>query len=79
MTTASELLRAVKADLGLTWVQLGRVFGVSSRVVYLWANGGYMSTANIVRLHELAATGELHSQYRSPELFVGALHDRQTA
>ncbi len=39
---------------GLTWEQLGRMFGVSRRAVHLWANGGRMNSANAELLAELA-------------------------
>jgi len=78
MTTAAVAIQALKADLGVTWTQLGCLFGVSSRAVFLWAHDGYMSPTNIARLHELIA-GELHSQYSrpcEPEELLGALHNR---
>jgi hypothetical protein len=40
---------------GLTWDQLGKVFGVSRRAVHLWANGGRMNAVNAQTLAELVA------------------------
>ena len=39
---------------GLTWEQLGRVFGVSRRAVHMWANGGRMNGANAEALARFA-------------------------
>jgi hypothetical protein len=38
---------------GLTWEQLGRVFGVSRRAVHMWANDARMNSANAETLVEL--------------------------
>ncbi len=40
---------------GLTWEQLGRLFGVSRRTVHLWANGSGMNAANSEAFYELVA------------------------
>lgn len=45
----------VKEHSGLTWEQLGRIFGVSRRSVHLWANGGRMNEANAAHLRAFAA------------------------
>lgn len=45
----------VKEHSGLTWEQLGRIFGVSRRSVHLWANGGRMNEHNAAHLREFAA------------------------
>lgn len=50
----------VKEHSGLTWDQLGRVFGVSRRAVHLWANGGRMNEANAESLRRFAAAVASH-------------------
>ncbi|MFI5930894.1 hypothetical protein [Actinoplanes sp. NPDC051494] len=40
---------------GLTWDQLGRLFGVSRRAVHLWASGGRMNAVNAETLGRLVA------------------------
>jgi len=45
----------VKDHSGLTWEQLGRIFGVSRRAVHMWANGGRLNESNARRLREFAA------------------------
>lgn len=45
----------VKEHSGLTWDQLGKVFGVSRRAVHLWANGGRMNESNSRTLRDFAA------------------------
>jgi hypothetical protein len=45
----------VKDHSGLTWDQLGKVFGVSRRAVHMWANGGRLNESNARRLREFAA------------------------
>lgn len=40
---------------GLTWEQLGRLFGVSRRAVHLWANGSRMNSANAELLGKLVS------------------------
>lgn len=44
----------LKNHSGLTWDQLGRVFGVSRRAVHLWANGGRMNEGNAAVLREFS-------------------------
>lgn len=44
----------VKERSGLTWDQLGKVFGVSRRAVHMWANGGRMSESNSLWLQEVS-------------------------
>jgi len=39
---------------GLTWEQLGRVFGVSRRAVHMWATGARMNSSNAETLFALA-------------------------
>lgn len=48
----SEEVRWLHEESGLTWEQLGRIFGVSRRTVHLWANGSGMNAANREALHE---------------------------
>ena len=65
-------LRWVKENSGLTWDQLGKVFGVSRRAVHLWANGGRMNEANAEVLRNFAAAVALHRS-GSPEKTRAAL------
>ncbi|KQY55660.1 hypothetical protein ASD11_14185 [Aeromicrobium sp. Root495] len=53
-TSQNEVLW-VKEQSGLTWDQLGKVFGVSRRAVHLWANGGRVNAANERALRNFAA------------------------
>lgn len=53
-TTQADRVRWLHERSGLTWDQLGKVFGVSRRAVHLWANGGRMNSANATTLAELA-------------------------
>lgn len=66
----------VKENSGLTWDQLGKVFGVSRRAVHLWANGGRMNEANAEILRRFAAAVDAH-QGGTPEQTRAALlaHD----
>lgn len=50
-----ENVRWVHETSGLTWEQLGKVFGVSRRAVHLWANGGRLNARNAETLSELVA------------------------
>lgn len=50
----------VKENSGLTWDQLGKVFGVSRRAVHLWASGGRMNEANAEVLRRFAAEVAAH-------------------
>ena len=45
----------VKEHAGLTWDQLGKVFGVSRRAIHLWSNGGRLNEPNARRLREFGA------------------------
>lgn len=45
MTTAKAITK-VHEDSGLTWEQLGRVFGVSRRAVHMWATGSRVNATN---------------------------------
>lgn len=62
----------VKEKSGLTWDQLGKVFGVSRRAVHLWANGGRMNEPNAQVLRNFAAAVATH-QGGSPEKTRAAL------
>jgi DNA-binding transcriptional regulator YiaG len=42
----ADAVRALRVESGLTWDQLGRLFGVSRRAMHLWANGGRMNAAH---------------------------------
>jgi hypothetical protein len=48
-------VRWLHDESGLTWDQLGRVFGVSRRAVHLWANGGRLNAGNAEILNQLIA------------------------
>jgi DNA-binding transcriptional regulator YiaG len=48
-------VRWIHEASGLTWDQMGRLFGVSRRTVHLWANGSGMNAANSEALYELVA------------------------
>ncbi len=50
-----EEIAWIKARSGLTWDQLGKIFGVSRRAVHMWANGGRLNESNARRLHAFAA------------------------
>lgn len=45
----------IKEHSGLTWDQLGKVFGVSRRAVHMWANGGRLNESNARRLREFSS------------------------
>jgi hypothetical protein len=45
----------IKEHSGLTWDQLGKVFGVSRRAVHMWANGGRLNESNARRLRAFSA------------------------
>lgn len=50
-----EEIAWIKEHSGLTWDQLGKVFGVSRRAVHMWANGGRLNETNARHLHEFSA------------------------
>jgi hypothetical protein len=50
-----EEISWIKANSGLTWEQLGKVFGVSRRAVHMWSNGGRLNESNARRLREFSA------------------------
>ena len=53
--TAQETVRWLHNESGLTWDQIGKVFGVSRRAVHMWANGARMNAANSELLAEFTA------------------------
>ncbi len=52
---SSTVVRKLHDESGLTWEQLGRLFGVSRRAVHLWANGGRMNAGNAETLSDLVS------------------------
>lgn len=50
----ADQIRDLHSRSGLTWTQLGSLFGVSRRAVHHWANGGRMNAANAELLAELS-------------------------
>ncbi len=51
-STASALVELRRIS-GLTWDQLGRIFGVSRRSVHFWASGKPLNATNEERLHRV--------------------------
>lgn len=49
----ADTVKRVRAESGLTWDQLARIFGVSRRAVHHWASGGRMNAVNEEQLNEL--------------------------
>lgn len=45
----------IKEHSGLTWDQLGKIFGVSRRAVHMWASGGRLNESNARRLRAFSA------------------------
>jgi transcriptional regulator with XRE-family HTH domain len=74
--TLPERIQNLREASGLTWDQLGRLFGVSRRAVHLWATGGRMNGSNTEQLARLeAAVARLRSNTpddRKLELFDGS-------
>jgi DNA-binding transcriptional regulator YiaG len=54
-TIQAAEVRWLREASGLTWEQMGRLFGVSRRAVHLWANGGRMNATNAELLGRLVA------------------------
>ena len=50
---SAQLVRRLREQSGLTWDQLGRLFGVSRRAVHLWASGGRLNATNFELLGHL--------------------------
>lgn len=70
-----------KEHSGLTWDQLGKVFGVSRRAVHMWATGGRLNQANaqhvrafaaVIREVELSLAGPTPEDVRARLLHVGS-------
>jgi DNA-binding transcriptional regulator YiaG len=53
--TSERDVRWLHQQSGLTWDQLGRVFGVSRRAVHMWANGSRLNATNAELLAELVS------------------------
>lgn len=53
--TDADTVKWLHGASGLTWDQLGKIFGVSRRAVHLWANGGRLNAANAAKLAEFVA------------------------
>lgn len=51
----SDIVRSIKDTTGLTWEQIGRIFGVSRRAVHNWANGGRINASNSEALYQMAS------------------------
>lgn len=49
----ADSVRWLHAESGLTWDQLGRLFGVSRRAVHFWATGGKLNATNAELLRQL--------------------------
>jgi hypothetical protein len=70
-----DRVQFLKEEMGLTWDQMGKLFGVSRRAVHLWTTGGRMNGSNIERLgyletNLLGIAGD--SDARRSMLFDGA-------
>jgi transcriptional regulator with XRE-family HTH domain len=52
-TDMSARVRWIRAHSGLTWRELGRMFGTSQHAVHMWATGGRANAATIERLERL--------------------------
>jgi hypothetical protein len=62
-----EEITWIKEHSGLTWDQLGKVFGVSRRAVHMWANGGRLNESNAHRLRSFSAiVRDVESEIRQP-------------
>jgi DNA-binding transcriptional regulator YiaG len=69
-----EEITWIKEHSGLTWDQLGKVFGVSRRAVHMWANGGRLNESNARRLREFSATiRAIDSSEATPDAVRGRL------
>lgn len=57
----AESVRWLHKASGLTWEQLGRIFGVSRRAVHFWASGGKLNASNVEALRKFTTVvRELH-------------------
>lgn len=71
-----EVIGWIKESSGLTWDQLGKVFGVSRRAVHMWANGGRLNESNARRVREFSAivrSIQSESLNPSPDIVRGQL------
>jgi hypothetical protein len=71
-----EEISWIKESSGLTWDQLGKVFGVSRRAVHMWANGGRLNESNARRVREFSAivrSIQAESPDPSPDIVRGRL------
>ncbi|MFN8069901.1 MAG: hypothetical protein U0R77_14320 [Mycolicibacterium insubricum] len=71
----------IKEHSGLTWDQLGKVFGVSRRAVHMWANGGRLNETNARRLREFASIIqhlEVETPAATPEMIRARLNQVET-
>lgn len=50
----AESVRWLHEASGLTWEQMGRIFGVSRRAVHFWASGGKLNASNVEALRKFA-------------------------
>lgn len=70
----ADQVRDLHRMSGLTWTQLGSLFGVSRRAVHHWATGGRMNAANAELLAELttrvAALGQTEPRSRRDALLT---------
>jgi hypothetical protein len=54
--STAALVQELHSKSGLTWDQLGRIFGVSRRAVHLWAAGGQINAKHLELLFNASAT-----------------------
>jgi len=66
--TDRERVEELYARSGLTWDQLGKLFGVSRRAVHHWATGGKLSSANAATLAELSAFLKARPDLAAPQM-----------
>lgn len=64
--STADRIKFVHETSGLTWEQLGRLFGVSRRSVHAWAAGARLSAANAERLARVSTVVIAH-RGASPE------------
>lgn len=51
--SSADAVKLLRAESGLTWDQLSRLFGVSRRALHHWASGGRMNSINEEHLNEI--------------------------
>ena len=73
MTSSADLVHKLHDD-GLRWEHIARIFGVSSRTVYSWANGSTMNASQQKLLDKIVATVDAldadHQKGRIAALFA---------